>query len=144
MDPSATNIMTGHVVQSVFEIYSELGFGMFETVYRTVLFKVLIDLGYTVRREVKVPITYRGITLKRGFRADLLVNETLIVEVKSIETITDKHYKQVLTYLRLSGYPLGLLTNFGARWLKGQIRRVVNGFDGPRPRDEVPVPIELW
>jgi GxxExxY protein len=114
------------VVDSAFHIHRELGQGLLESVYETVLAKVLADRGLRVARQLPVPIRFQGLRLEEGFRADLVVNGLLIVEVKSIEAISPAHLKQLLTYLRLMPLPLGLLINFSAATFREGIKRVVN------------------
>lgn len=114
------------VVDAALHLHQELGPGLLETVYEAVLAKVLEQKGLRVERQKAVPIYFHGIALEEGFRLDLLVDEQLIVELKSVETIHPVHPKQLLTYLRLMDLPLGLLINFGAPLLKDGLKRVVN------------------
>ena len=97
---------------SIYDAYNKLGPGLFESVYEHVLTHELVKKGIKVRRQVPLPVVYDNVRLDLGFRIDLLVNETVIVEVKSVEDLTPVHHKQVLTYLKLSGKKLGLLVNF--------------------------------
>lgn len=114
------------VVDSAFHIHRELGPGLLESVYETVLAKVLADRGLRIARQLPVPIRFQGLKFEEGFRADLLVNGRLIVELKSVEAISPAHLKQLLTYLRLMRLPLGLLINFSSATFKEGIKRVVN------------------
>ena len=114
------------VVDSAFHIHRELGPGLLESVYETVLAKVLADRGLQIERQLPVPIRFQGLKFEEGFRADLVVNGLLIVELKSIQAISPAHLKQLLTYLRLMHLPLGLLINFSAATFKEGIKRVVN------------------
>ena len=114
------------VVDAAFHIHRELGPGLLESVYETVLAKVLVDRGLQIARQQPVPIRFQGLNFEEGFRADLVVNNQLIVELKSIENISPAHLKQLLTYLRLMRLPLGLLINFSAATFKDGIKRVVN------------------
>ena len=100
---------------------------MLESVYDAVLAKMLGGRGLQVKRQVPVPIRVMGMTFDEGFRADLLVENQLLVELKSVENLSPVHSKQVLTYLRLLNLPLGLLVNFGAPTFKDGCRRIVNG-----------------
>jgi GxxExxY protein len=111
---------------AAFKIHNELGPGLLESVYETALAYELEVLGYTVRRQVGIPMAYKEIQFDIGFRLDLLVNELVIIEVKSVEAILDVHHKQLLTYLKLSGKKLGLLINFNASSLGNSITRIVN------------------
>jgi iron complex transport system substrate-binding protein len=114
------------VVDSAFHIHRELGPGLLESVYETALAKVLADRGLRIARQLPVPIRFQGLQFEEGFRADLVINGLLIVELKSIEVISPAHLKQLLTYLRLMRLPLGLLINFSAATFKEGIKRVVN------------------
>lgn len=100
---------------------------MFESVYESVMEHELARLGLAVRRQKPVPVVWDGVKLEDGFRVDLLVDECVIVEIKSVEHLADVHFKQVLTYVRLSGKRLGLLVNFNVPLIRDGIRRVVNG-----------------
>ena len=114
------------VVDCAMKIHMQLGPGLLESVYTIILQKKLIERGYRVQREMPIPVDFEGIRLAIGFRADLIVNECFIVELKSVETLAPVHYKQLLTYLRLTGHRLGLLLNFGEALLRDGIRRVAN------------------
>ena len=98
---------------------------LFESVYEAVLADFLVANGFAVARQVAIPIRFRGKAYNEGFRADLVVEGCVIVEIKSIERLARVHKKQVLTYLKLSGIPVGLLINFGGELLKGNIDRLV-------------------
>ncbi|MBS1715217.1 MAG: GxxExxY protein [Armatimonadetes bacterium] len=121
------NAVARHVVETAFRIHSRLGPGLFESVYESVMEHELARLGLAVRRQKPVPVVWDGVKLEDGFRVDLLVDERVIVEIKSVEHLADVHFKQVLTYLRLSGKRLGLLINFNVPLIRDGIRRVVNG-----------------
>lgn len=101
--------------------------GLLETVYEVTLAHELRKQGLAVQRQVPIPITYDELTFDEGFRADLLVEDKVIIELKSVEKVAPVHSKQVLTQLRLSGKKLGLLINFGEVRLKDGIERIVNG-----------------
>lgn len=111
---------------AAFKIHSVLGPGLFESVYEIALAYELEEMGYTVRRQVGIPMKYKDISFDVGFRLDLLVSEKVIVEIKSIANLLDVHHKQLLTYLRLSDKKLGLLINFNSVHLKDNITRIVN------------------
>ena len=115
------------VVDCGFRLHKELGPGLLESVYEVVLAKMLADEGLSVARQVPVPIEVFGLQFDEGFRADLLVEDLLLVELKSVERLAPVHFKQVLTYLRLLDLPLGLLINYGAATFKEGTRRIVNG-----------------
>ena len=113
-------------IDAGFHIHSELGPGLFESVYEAMLVLKLSEVGLSVQRQAPISIEYEGVSLGEGFRADLLIENRLIVEVKSIERLSPLHTKQVLTYLRLLQQPLGLLMNFGGATFREGIKRVVN------------------
>ena len=114
------------VVDCGFKIHTGLGLGLLESVYEIVFAQQIEQRGLQVYRQYPVPITFDGITFAEGFRADLLVEDRLIVELKSVEHLAPVHSKQVLTYLRLLNLPLGLLINFGAATFKEGVKRVTN------------------
>lgn len=114
------------VVDTALKLHRDLGPGLLESVYESVLSKMLEQRGLLVERQKPIPIRYQGVELDEGFRLDLLVNGQLIVELKSVENIHPVHPKQLLTYLRLMNLPLGLLINFGAPLLKDGLKRIVN------------------
>ena len=108
-------------------IHKELGPGLLESVYEAVLEQSLARRGLVVERQRPIPIHFDGIAVDEGFRADLLVEGRLLIELKSVERTVPVHLKQVLTYLRLMDLPLGLLMNFGAATFREGIKRVANG-----------------
>jgi len=114
------------VVDCGFKVHSGLGPGLLESVYEVVLAHTITQRGLRVQRQYPVPIEFEGITFVEGFRADLLIEDRLLVELKSVEQFAPVHSKQVLTYLRLLHLPLGLLINFGAPTFKAGIKRIVN------------------
>jgi len=114
------------VVDTSIKIHMDLGPGLLESVYSVILQKKLEDRGYRVEREVGIPVEYDGIQFEMGFRADLVINECFIVELKSVEKTAPVHAKQLLTYLKLTGHRLGLLINFGEALLKDGIKRLAN------------------
>ena len=109
-----------------FHIHDDLGPGLLETVYEGILMRSLEARGLQVERQVSVSFAYGGVTYDDAFRADLLVERRLLIEVKSVERLAAVHSKQVLTYLRLLQLPLGLLMNFGAATFKAGVQRVLN------------------
>jgi GxxExxY protein len=113
-------------VNCSYRIFRDLGPGLLESIYETVLFSVLEQSGLKVERQKPVSFAYSGITFSGALRIDLLVEDHLVVELKSVENQLPVHSKQVLTYLRLMRLPLGLLINFGAADFRGCVRRVVN------------------
>ncbi len=121
------NLLTGNIVNAAFLIHKQLGPGLLETVYETVLFNELKNRGLHVERQKPIPVSFKGQDFDEGFRADLVVEEKVIVELKSVEHIIPVHKKQLLTYLRLTGMRVGLLINFGEYLLKDGVSRIVNG-----------------
>ena len=115
------------VVDCAYKLHVEAGPGLLESVYEVVLAKMISDRGLMAKRQVPVPIRLMGMNFEEGFRADILVEDSLLVELKSVENVTPVHSKQVLTYLRLLRLPLGLLINFGAPTFKDGCKRIVNG-----------------
>ncbi|ODA29476.1 GxxExxY protein [Planctopirus hydrillae] len=113
-------------VDAAFHIHKELGPGLLESVYEVVLARKLLKLGHKVERQVGIKFEFEGIQFEEGFRVDLLINDCLVVELKSVECLAPIHHKQVLTYLRLMKQPLGLLINFGSVMFKDGVKRVVN------------------
>jgi len=114
------------VIDFGFHLHKKLGPGLLESVYEAILADQLARRGLLVQRQVPIPIRYDGIELVEGFRADLLVEGLLLVELKSVERLSPLHGKQVLTYLRLLDRPLGLLINFGGETFKEGAKRIVN------------------
>lgn len=120
------NQIASDVVDCSIKIHKELGPGLLETVYSVILQKKLQQRGLQVEREIAIPIQYEGTIFDIGFRADLIINQCFIVELKSVERLALVHPKQLLTYLRLTGFRLGLLINFGEALLKDGIKRIAN------------------
>src|SRR5690349_2455237 len=117
------------VLDAAIAVHRVLGPGLLESVYEVALAHVLRQRGLAVGRQVPISITFEGITFDEGFRADLIVENLVLVELKSLERMAPAHKKVVLTYLCLSGLRLGLLVNFGAPVLKDGFERLVNGLD---------------
>lgn len=120
--------ITGDVLDTALRIHRELGPGLLESVYEMVLAGKLSAMGYVVARQRPVDIEFDGMRFDAAFRIDLLVEERLLVEIKSVERINAAHAKQLLTYLRLTRQPVGLLINFGGATLKEGVRRLVNDY----------------
>ncbi|MFN4762234.1 GxxExxY protein [Gillisia sp. Q332] len=112
---------------SIFNVYKHFGPGLLESVYEAALQADLKNEGLNVRREVPVPVYYRDKKLEVGFRLDLLVNEKVIIEVKSVENLAEVHHKQVITYLKLTNLKLAILVNFNVENINSGIYRKVNG-----------------
>ena len=120
------NQISGEIIDACIKIHKALGPGLLESVYESVLAYELRKRGLEVDVQVTIPVRYEGITLEVGFRADIIVNNFLIVELKSVENILPVHKKQLLTYLRLSDKRVGLLINFNTELMKDGITRVIN------------------
>lgn len=120
------DLVSGDVIDAAIRLHRDLGPGLLESVYETVLAAQLQQAGYRVARQHPVSIDYEGHHFDAAFRIDLLVDGRLIVEIKSVERLSPAHAKQLLTYLRLTKQPVGLLINFAGATLKEGIRRVVN------------------
>ena len=123
--------IAGVVVECAFALHKELGPGLLESVYEVLLADGLRERGLSVERQKPIPICFRGKRFDEGFRADLIVEDLVLVELKSVEALARVHRKQVLTYLRLTNLKLGLLINFGGELLKGNMERLVNGLEEP-------------
>ena len=121
------NVLSAGIIKAAINVHRELGPGLLESVYQTCLKIELSDLGLGFRAEVPMPILYHGKKVQDdGYRMDLLVEDKIIVELKSVETITRLHKKQLLTYLKPANKPLGLLINFNDVLLKDGIIRIAN------------------
>ncbi|HEU5209092.1 MAG TPA: GxxExxY protein [Longimicrobiales bacterium] len=120
------NVLTGQILDSAFRIHSLLGPGLLESVYETLLARDLIALGLKVERQKPVSFEFDGVRFRDAFRVDLLVERSVVVEIKSVTALGPAHHKQLLTYLRLLDCRLGLLLNFGAPHLRDGIKRVAN------------------
>ena len=114
------------VIDCAFHLHRDVGPGLLESVYETVLAKRLSALGFSVEKQKAIAIEIDGIAFGDAFRADLLINGVLLLEIKSVENLAPVHIKQVLTYLRLMNQPLGLLINFGGDRFSGSVKRITN------------------
>ena len=124
------NEITGAIIEGAIHIHKCLGPGLLESVYQKILAYELRKRGLRVEEEVPIGVHWDGLEMDLGFRADLVVEGQVIVELKSVETTAPVHRKQVLTYLKATGLQVGLLINFGEALLKDGIWRLVNRFDG--------------
>ena len=120
------NEVAKNFLDTAFEIHTKFGPGLFESVYEELLAYQLPKKGFQVEQQKILPLLYENLKIESGFRTDLLVDDAVIVEIKSIESVLPVHKKQFLTYLRLSGRHLGLLINFNEAHLKDGITRIVN------------------
>src|SRR5438105_6468729 len=125
------NDLTRIIIGSAIDVHRALGPGMLESSYDSCLAFELAQKGLRIERQRLMPLVYRGQTMDIGYRLDLLVEDSVVVEVKAVERLEPVHSAQVLSYLRLSGCKVGLLINFNAKWLTPDgIKRVVNDFPG--------------
>ena len=120
------NQITEIVVDCAIKLHTDLGPGLYEIVYEAALFHLLNKRGLSCKRQVPITFTYDGITFDEGFRADIIVNDIVLLEIKSVESLSTAHRKQIQTYLKLSTLKLGLILNFGQAYLKDGIVRAVN------------------
>lgn len=120
------NELSNIIIGEAIHVHKSLGPGLLESVYVHCLYHRLMKSGLNVAREVAIPVVFEGERLECGYRADLIVEQKLIIEVKAIEALTDVHKAQVLTYLKLAEKKLGLLINFNVLFLKDGIKRIVN------------------
>ena len=116
------------VVDTAVSLHRDLGPGLLESVYETIMARLLEKKGFHVRRQIGIPIVFGGERFDEGFRADLIVENKIILEIKSVEKLHPVHSKQLLTYLKLTGMKLGYVLNFGEEVMKTGIKRIVNGY----------------
>lgn len=122
------NEITGEIISASIKVHRALGPGLFESVYEEVLAYELMKQGFKVERQVGVPVYYDGRKMDVGFRADIIVEDSVIVEIKSVELLSPVHRKQVLNYLKLTTLQVGLLINFNEILLKDGLFRLVNNY----------------
>lgn len=122
------NHLTYDIRSAIFIVFKELGPGLLESVYESALAYELSQMGYSVRTQVPLPVVYKEVQLELGFRLDILVENKVIVEIKSVDSLHEVHKKQLLTYLKLSGIKLGILVNFNTHILidKESLIRIIN------------------
>lgn len=123
------NELSYSVVGAAMKVHRELGPGLLEKAYQECLCYEIAQLGLCVEKEVSMPLTYRGVQLECGFRMDMLVENRLVIETKSVSELNDIHFAQLLSYLKQGDFRLGLLINFNTLILKNGVRRVVNGLE---------------
>jgi GxxExxY protein len=121
------NAITSQIIGAAISVHDELGPGMLESAYEACMVHELMQRGLRVERQKSLPLIYKGVTIDCGYRLDLLVENSVIVELKSVDRIESVHSKQVLTYLKLSGIKVGLLINFNVEFLRKGLTRLVNG-----------------
>jgi len=128
-----TNDITAIIIEEAIKIHCDLGPGLLESVYEEILAYRLDKRGLLVKRQTPIPLYYEEVKMDIGFRSDLIVENKVIVEIKSIETIAPVHPKVLLTYLKLTGITVGLLINFNESVLKNGIKRIVNNYISASP-----------
>ncbi|WP_163408651.1 GxxExxY protein [Flavobacterium ajazii] len=114
------------IIGLAIEVHRQLGPGLLESAYQECLYYEIVNSGLIVERQKTLPIVYKDIKLDHGYRIDLLVENKIVIELKTVEAFTDVHFAQILTYLKLGNYPLGLLINFDSKILKNNIKRFIN------------------
>ena len=120
------NDLSNIIIGCAIEVHRQLGPGLLESAYQECLLYKLKSAGLRVRKEKPMPIVYKEVKLDHGYRIDILVEEKVVIEIKTVENLTDVHFAQVLTYLKLGNYKIGLLLNFHVSMLKNGIRRIIN------------------
>jgi GxxExxY protein len=120
------NDISYKIIGAAIELHKNIGPGLLESVYENALAYDLMEIGFDVKQQCPMPFVYKEVKMDVGYRLDLLVDNKVIVEIKSIENLAPVHYAQTLTYLKLSGLKLGLLINFNSKFLKDNIHRIVN------------------
>lgn len=118
--------ITGEIIDAAMKLHTRVGPGLLESVYEKLLTAELERRGLHVQRQVTVPFEFDGLQFEEGLRIDMIVNDTVVVELKSVEKLATVHWRQLLTYVRLSRRPVGLLINFGGATLKEGLQRVLN------------------
>ena len=121
------NEISSIVIGCAIEVHNFLGPGLLESAYQKCLIYELEKIGFLVEQEMKMPIVYKDLTLNHGYRIDLLVERKVVIELKSVDAIIDVHEAQLMTYLKLGNYKLGLILNFKTKLMKHGIKRMVNG-----------------
>jgi GxxExxY protein len=123
--------LSREVIGACIEVHRHLGPGLLESVYEQCLAHELAMRGFEVHKQRQIPLNYKGLALDCGYRVDLVVNDQLLIEVKAVERLLPVHDAQVITYLKLTGLPLGLLVNFHVPALRHGIRRLINSSPTP-------------
>lgn len=114
------------IIGLAIEVHKQLGPGLLESAYQECLYYEIVNAGLAIERQKVLPIIYKDIKLDHGYRIDLLIENMIVIELKTVEAFTDVHFAQILTYLKLGNYPLGLLINFDSKILKNNIKRFIN------------------
>jgi GxxExxY protein len=114
------------IIGLAIEVHKHLGPGLLESAYQECLYFEIKNEGLIVEKEKSIPIIYKGLKLEQGYRLDLLIENKIVIELKTVENFTPVHYAQILTYLKLGKYPLGLLLNYNSKILRNNIKRFIN------------------
>lgn len=120
------NDLSYKIIGLAIEVHKELGPGLLESTYQECLYYEIKNAGFHVEKEKSLPIIYKDLKIDHGYRIDLLIENKLVLELKTVEKYTDVHFAQILTYLKHGNYPLGLLINFDSKILKNNIKRLIN------------------
>lgn len=118
--------LTEVIIGAAIDVHRSLGPGLLESAYQECMLFELKSKGLLVKKQIALPIIYKSVQLDHGYRIDLLVENTVVIELKTVEAFTDVHEAQILTYMKLGNYPLGLLINFHTKLLKNGLRRFIN------------------
>lgn len=124
--PADLESLSYKIIGLAIEVHRQLGPGLLESAYQQCLFYEIKKASYKVEKEVMLPIIYKEIKIDHGYRIDLLIEDKLVVELKTVESFTSVHFAQITTYLKLGQYPLGLLINYNSKILKNNIKRFIN------------------
>lgn len=119
--------ITGNILRLAMNVHTALGPGLLESAYKECLYYKLLKAGMVAEKERPMPLIFEEVKLECGYRIDLLVENKVVIEIKSVEALNDVHFAQTLTYMKLGNYKLGLLINFNVAHLKDGIKRVING-----------------
>lgn len=132
------NDLSGHVIDCCIKLHKKFGPGVYERVYEALLVHELAKRGIHCQRQVACPLVYEGLHFDEAYAIDVLVEDKVILELKSVDELHPKHFKQLTTYLKLKNKRLGLLINFGEELMKDGIHRIVNGLDDPKEENPSP------
>jgi GxxExxY protein len=124
--PADLESLSYKIIGLAIEVHRQLGPGLLESAYQQCLYYEIKKAGLKVEKEITLPIIYKDIKLDQGYRIDLLIEDKLVIELKTVENFTSVHFAQILTYLKLGNYPLGLLINYNSKILKNNIKRFIN------------------
>jgi GxxExxY protein len=132
------NFLTERIIHAAIEVHKALGPGLLESAYQACTAYELIQDGFRVDQQKPLPIEYKGVHVDAGYRLDMVINNAVVVEFKSIDALAPIHEAQLLSYLKLSGMKIGLFINFNVKYLKNGIRRIVNNFPDNPSAERIP------